>query len=808
MKKITKLIVLGVTIVLLPTTGLYADLEEITVTARKRDETLLEIPVSVSALSQADIVNRGIIDSESLSQFTPGFDLQNLGQGGTSGRENPGIRFRGVAVQQASPASRSGAIFWNGAYVSDGIGVLPLIDLERAEVIKGPQNAVFGRNTFAGAVNYIPAKPTEELSGRVALSYTPDDDDSHEITAAFGGQISDRFGGRVAVTDTTKGGYYEFEDGAPLGREETTAVMGSLVFDVTDNVSVSYSGFYVDSEDTRVLVSQAGPVGPGECNRTFNGNFRNVADGSNAGSFSTDLSQNTGNIFCGSIPDWDDLPPDAPSFSSPDANTPNVPFGGGWEYVNTAPIELAGEDIEAPDGIGNAYEVVRHHLSTDIELDNGFSINAFYSIGESQHWGINDSTFGAGPAGSPGWWTGFIKDVEDTSAEIRLTSPSDRRLRYSIGLSHYNQDTIQGDFNQFAGFAQNILMIPGAGITPAGIQTGEGTNNGVFGSIDYDINDAWTVSFEGRWNDDEQDIVFEGTSGTEGNAATGRSQSFSAFMPRAIISWQPAGNLNLYASYSESLLQGIATQAEGYAAAVPEAGLNADTVGFFTPRQELQAFEVGIKHELNECFNYTASLYAMDWDNQTFFELSPQFVPLNLSGDSEYLGLDIEFNALVTDWFQLVGGFSWVDVELNDFAGAGSVATSVLAPDLVAGTQIDSSGNRPRYIPETSGSLSALFNVGDIGGMAASLRLDFIHTGSFFVDNFEWNEVDSALKLNVRATLDVTDNITVELFGQNVTDDRTWTTAGGTTGAGGPNRQTFSVPVRGDEYGIRLTAGF
>jgi len=386
------------TIFAVPMTNLYAELEEITVTARKRTESLLEIPVSVSALSQDDIINRGITDTESLSQYTPGFELQNLGQGGTSGRENPGIRFRGVNVQQSSPAARAGAIFWNGAYVSDGIGVLPLIDLERAEVIKGPQNAVFGRNTFAGAVNYLPAKPGDEFNGRLSLSYTPDDDDSHAITGAIGGPITDRISGRIALNDTTKGGYYEYEDGTPLGREETTAAMGSLVFDISDNASVTYSGFFVDSEDNRALVTQAGPFGPGECNRTYSGNFRDVVSGANTGNFSTDLSQNVGNIFCGSIPDWDDVEPDTPSVARPNASTPDVPFGGGWDYVNTAPVELAGAGIKSPGELGNTYEVTRHHLSASIDLANDFNISGFYSVGNSQHWGITDVTYGTGPA--------------------------------------------------------------------------------------------------------------------------------------------------------------------------------------------------------------------------------------------------------------------------------------------------------------------------------------------------------------------------------------------------------------------------
>ena len=134
-------------------------LEEIVVTARKRSESVLEIPVSVSAFSQEEIDALGMNTLEALSTVTPGFAFQNVGPGGTGGRHNPNIRFRGLGVQQASPASRAGAVFWNGGYISDGAGILPLIDLQRVEVLKGPQTAFFGSHvaspTFARVMSRV-----------------------------------------------------------------------------------------------------------------------------------------------------------------------------------------------------------------------------------------------------------------------------------------------------------------------------------------------------------------------------------------------------------------------------------------------------------------------------------------------------------------------------------------------------------------------------------------------------------------------------------------------------------------------------
>ena len=183
----------------------FSQLEEIVVTARKRDETQLEIPISVSAFSQDALDDRGVTTTEALSDYTPGFVFQNAGQGGTSGRENPLIRFRGVAVQQSSPAARAGAVFWDGAYISDGSGILPLVDLERAEVIKGPQTAFFGRNTFAGAVNYLPVTPaTDQVTGRGSIEITPSEENGFSLAGAIGGPLTERISARVAISSINK----------------------------------------------------------------------------------------------------------------------------------------------------------------------------------------------------------------------------------------------------------------------------------------------------------------------------------------------------------------------------------------------------------------------------------------------------------------------------------------------------------------------------------------------------------------------------------------------------------------------------
>ena len=781
------------------------EFEEIVVTARKRDESVLEIPVAVSAYSQEDLDALGMNTLEQLASVTPGFVFQTIGAGGFGGRYNPSIRFRGLGVQQATPASRAGAVFWKGGYISDGAGILPLMDLERIEILKGPQTAFFGRNTFAGAVNYIPATPGDEFSGKASVSYSASDESSHNFIGAIGGPISDKVGVRVALSQERVGADWAFDNGDPLNEENTTAVTGMLTFEASDALSFQVTGFYVDSDDTRILQSQPAHVAAGSCNRTYTGNFRSVGTGQNDGSFTTDLSQSFRNTFCGNMPDWDTTPINFSDTGTVNDSTPVFMFSNPWSFVTTLPPEMEGVSmVSPPQGLENVYELWRVDVSGEYQLANEGVISAQIARGESSSWVINDNNFGTPVLfifanSSAPWLASIASWVRDTYIETRYTPPAGERLNYTIGASYYSQDNQRAAFQAF-GPTHNLNFQ-------------EGDVFGIFGSVDYALNEQWTVSLEGRWNTDTQTIVYDGVSvlqtANDPGAIVDAEQKYSAFMPRLIISWQPSENTNLYAHFSKSNLQGIDTNAGDYS---ERTGIPLG-LGFFTPKQTLSAFEVGLKQRVGGWLSYAVAAFAMDWDNQTFFELSPApfFTAANLFGDAEIRGMEIEFDVSPNEWFNFSGGFAYNSVEFVDFAGAGSVASAVLAPTLSLGQQISAVGNRPRYMPEWTGSLSAAVQVGQLVGLANSvwLRLDGIYMGQFYIDNFEWNSVEGHWKLNARLHADLGESWSVEAYANNLTNDLSHTTAGGTTSIFGfPHRKNFAPLPRKREVGLRVSYNF
>jgi iron complex outermembrane receptor protein len=802
-----------------------ASLETIVVTARKREESLIEVPVAVTVFNQADLENRGVVTLADISAFTPGFVFQESGQGGASGRDNPNIRFRGVAVQNENPASRAGAVFFNGSYLSGGAGLLPAFDLQRVEIIKGPQNALFGRNTFAGAVNFLPAEPGDKFEGFVNGLYSPSDQDTAQIQAAVSIPITDMLAVRLAASYRRAGADFTFANGDPLGTEVTGSFQGTLVYDNKDGIKLKTTGYWVDANDTRATVSIPFNTPPGQCNRTFSGDIRNVATGAAVGSFTTDLSKSTVGTICGEVPDYDgpggflvpavgDLRP---------ANRPLDAFSGSIPFMRTLPPEGNRYSIPtAPTGLGNTYRTWLINQTAEIDLPGDHTLNLLGSYGENGSYRLRDAQDGS--LVNRIRLTSFAFYSYDVNAEARIASSNEGRLRYQLGFNYYKGASRTFEMQQFAG----ATAIFGPTIDDHDLTFIDSEVYGVFGSVDFDILESLTLSLEGRYGTDKVTTVYNGptlrdfpASGPQPAAVRGTVQSYTKFMPRVLLSYNPNQTLNVYGSWALSYLQGSDTNVNDYVVAVPGAGIDPATFGTFTPIQRLNAFEIGVKAQPFDGLNFSIAGYHMDWENQVQFELSPfTFVPLFSAGDSRYKGIEAEATYVPVDWLRLEGNINYVDAELTNFAGAGSLATAVLAPPptLPPGGQISSNGNRPRYTPTITSALAGTVRFNKLLGFEQEtfVRVDALYSGSLFIDNFEFNEVPGFWRFNARLSSQVAKNVRLDLYGLNLTNDLSFTSSGGDTAgprtapapAGFNTRRTFGTLPRAREVGLEVFINF
>ena len=146
-------------------------IDEIIVTARKREEKLIDVPISITAVTAEQLDRANVDDIADLAQQTPGLSFrQGFGRTG-AGQGNDGPSRPSIRGMSNILGAANASFFVDGIYVSGNINSYQLDNLERIEVIKGPQSALFGRQTFAGAVNYVTRRPGNEMDGKVKLTY-------------------------------------------------------------------------------------------------------------------------------------------------------------------------------------------------------------------------------------------------------------------------------------------------------------------------------------------------------------------------------------------------------------------------------------------------------------------------------------------------------------------------------------------------------------------------------------------------------------------------------------------------------------
>jgi len=769
-----------------------AALEEVVVTARKRDENVFEIPVSVSAKSQEQLKRAGINNPEQLSSFVPGLDFQ--ASQSAFGRQNPSISFRGMVQQNITPSTQVGALFWDGSFVGGGGGFLPFGDVERVEVIRGPQTAQFGRNTFSGAVNIIPKLPGTEWERNVALEWSGSQEDEYKIEAAIGGPLNDMMGLRLYAGHQKDGGDFKTQDGTPYAVFEDTTFTGTLTVDPSDRLRLKLTGYYVTADDSGTSIGiDSGLWGTpaGECDIVYTGEYVNIVTGERT-PFTRDLSTLPMATFCGKFPDGRHLvapltltPTVAQSASGQaglDALNNVHPFLASKSIFRNAPGELGGRNRTYRAQFSGEYQLADHVLSAQASHANTGTINR------------RDLWFGVMNVPGTVNITGLDIAISENYYEARVASASDRRLRYMLGASYYDQSYRLGNTNGSVDFQDNSTAA-------------------IFGSVDYDFTEDLTLSVESRYSKEKSHVILEGNPRLpcvqDGGALTcDEENSYSDFIPRVILSYEPFHGATAYASYSYSSLLGIPTQCVSVAESRPDLINPADcaAIGNFTRPQENRQYELGWKQR-GQNWALTAAAFVAEWKNQPF----AQIVVLNTGttsfrgpGDSEYRGLEFEFSLLPTAWLDIVGTLTYTDAEMTAYSSRGTTESEVLG----SGTNsVVNDGNEPRGVPAWRASLSPTIH-GRYSGREWFVRTDILYGSEFWADYSEFNRAPSQTLVNLRAGMRLSDRYQVEIFGKNLTEETALDTGAQTTTGPSGDRKAFAKPYQHREFGIRVSAEF
>ncbi len=222
-------------------------LEEVIVTAERREASIQEVPVSMTSYGADDLATLQVSDIGDLQSLVPNLSVH------VGDANNAVVYIRGVVQVDTIAFFEPGVgIYLDDIYLGRAQGgFLDVVDVERIEVLRGPQGSLYGRNTVGGAIKYVSASPTEEFSGNVSATFG--DYSRSDVKLSLSGPIAgDRLTGRLTAAKLSRDGYSENAfDGSDDGDQDTTFVRGVLELQVADNFSIQLSADFTDSDPDR-----------------------------------------------------------------------------------------------------------------------------------------------------------------------------------------------------------------------------------------------------------------------------------------------------------------------------------------------------------------------------------------------------------------------------------------------------------------------------------------------------------------------------------------------------------------------------
>jgi outer membrane receptor protein involved in Fe transport len=521
--------------------------ETVIVTARKKEETLISTPVAVTAVGTADIARLGIQAIDDLARFTPGLSFSKAFGRAT---DRPVVRGAASILAGTQPGVEAGtAYFVDGVYYQGDISSIDLADVQRVEVIKGPQSALYGRNTYSGAINFITNSPGSAFRANATASAAEHGERS--LTARVAGPITEWLSGSLAARYYTYDGEWAnaAAPGETLGSEQTQSV--SAVLEARPLPGLTMRGRVVMAQD------DDGPRAFGFQDSSQNNCFPGFRSNAYRGSPLT-TNNNPNQYFCGVIKD-------AGVYAQ------NTGFGGTFAaspFLGVRRDLLFGSlinDVELPNGMNAQISIGYRDERLQTGSDSDFKNGASFPQGGTPAAPASNSLFG-----SAGW-----TDSEDISIEAKIGSSVEQRFRWMVGVYGYQLD--QTNFDQNFSFAGSPDLARRSG-------TNATTNTAVFGRLSYDITEKLSVDAEARQQRERRSTQsFSTATATLGAFTYNDTRSFKSFTPRVTVNYKPSEDVTVYGIYAQGTkpggLNGSLGVQNGFPTFEPETSTNIE-LGF------------------------------------------------------------------------------------------------------------------------------------------------------------------------------------------------------------------------------------
>lgn len=607
-------------------------IEELVITARKRDETYVDVPVTVTVFTAQKIEAAGIENPADFIALTPNVTLVQTQNAG-----NSFVTARGISQNRNTEMSvavlMDGVLMVNPAQFNQ-----ELFDIQQIEVLKGPQGALYGRNAIGGAITITTKEPTDEMEGsvRVGADSGPGWDMSGSLSGPVGASDTLKFRASVSAKDTDG-----FIDNTFLNEEadpyRDTSARLRLIWDPSDTFRAD-ARFYTSKMETQAFYYNIRSPLPAP----FPGAPESIGHGAGDRNSVNDTSQDV-RVNNAGINDRD---------------MSNISLKLDWDFTGGTLTSITSFDSLEEIMTGDAW---------DFQPIADSALKLFYGNDQNQ--------------------SQFL-DVESVSQEIRFTSLSDSPLRWIAGayavatdrfISTGNMvDTGKGVFPVYRQPRGNFPYdFATNSINPQATFLADDQNNfawAVFGELAYDVSDATEVAFSLRLDDDTRENTTKTPTAFLPNVAgfpqgfTGqkREKSWDEWQPKLTWRFKPEENMSYYASISRGFRSGGFNQT----GVGPIAAVNGFLgVGDTFDAEVVDTIEAGMKGQfLDGRLRANVSVYRSEAEGTYFFIFLAANSTQNLGNlkEVEYQGFEVDMNARLTDNFSSSFGFGYTDSEITD----------------------------------------------------------------------------------------------------------------------------------------------
>lgn len=770
---------LASSIALLVTTALSANsgaavLEEITVTAQKREQSLQDVGIAVSAFTGDQMSALGVSQSHDIAAFTPGVHIS-----GNLAGQNTQFTIRGVTQNDFNDIVEApNAVYLDEGYLAIAQAqTFAVFDVERVEILKGPQGTLFGRNATGGLVHYISRKPKlEQVEGYLDVNFGQFDTKAKAnkltIEGAIGGPLSDKVAGRFAFKTNNQDGYLKnlypagvnatqpgagspgAGAGADLGGDDTQSARGTLLFETDDTTTITVSANYSTSEVSSGPYQSKSTIAIADAN----GELINVIDtpsGETRYSIGPNGSDPGANLIDGSTLDpllgiganlGGRPTPGGDFFGYKDPDGSDFTFSGDFAFEDQGSMDTWGLNLNVSKELSNSVTM------TSITDYKNYEKLLFIDVD-------------AAPVNQLANYAGV--DASSFSQEIRFNGETEK-MRWVAGLYFLNIDNHSDN-----GLKAPVNAI--AGGNPAPIDIGvianlETNSYSVFGQFEYDISEKVSFTAGLRAMKEKKDFDVElGIYGSRNNHSVNQGSPFpgtginhdlssndNLWTGKVQLDYRPNEDLLIYTSVNRGVKAG------SYNAPLLGSYFGAGGVDSLPYDEEvLLSYEAGFKATfLGGSTRLNGAAYYYDYsDYQAFLFVGVGGVVIN--ADAETKGMELELITSPAEGWDIMLSGSYIDATVKDLP-------------LRSGSPLPPRDVRPTYAPEVQATALVRYEWAALNG-TMSVSADVSYSDEFYYNlrNFDADKFDSYVMTNARlAWVSEDETWQTALVVRNLTDER------------------------------------